>query len=68
MPQAAEVVLNGLKSWVMAVSGELSMTRVFPVAVPAFAEPEPEFELELDEQAASPPASTPAAATAQSRL
>jgi hypothetical protein len=66
MPQAAAVVANGLKSWVMAVSGELSMTRVLPVVVPVLAEPELEFE--LDEQAASPPASTPAAATAQSRL
>jgi hypothetical protein len=44
------------------------MTRVFPVAVPLFPEPEPEVELELDEQAAMPPASRPAAATAQSRL
>jgi len=44
------------------------MTRVFPVAVPVFPEPEPELELGLDEQAAIPPASTPAAATAQGRL
>jgi hypothetical protein len=50
----------------MAVSGELSMTRVLPGVVPVLAEPE--LELELDEHAASPPASTPAAATAQSRL
>jgi hypothetical protein len=68
MPQAGSVVMNGLNAWVMAVSGELSMTRVFPVAVPVFAAPGLELELELDEQAASPPASTPAAATAQSRL
>jgi hypothetical protein len=42
------------------------MTRVFPVvvALPELAE----LELELDEHAASPPASTPAAATARNRL
>jgi len=42
------------------------MTRVFPVAL---ALPElVELELELDEHAASPPASTPTAATARNRL
>jgi hypothetical protein len=42
------------------------MVRVFPVvlAFPALAE----LELELDEHAASPPASTAAATTAKSRL
>jgi hypothetical protein len=55
-----------LNAWVMEVSGELSMTRVFPVvvALPELAE----LELELDEHAARPPASRPAAATAKSRL
>jgi hypothetical protein len=48
----------------MEVSGELSMIRVFPVvlALPALA------ELELDEHAASPPASTATADIARSRL
>jgi hypothetical protein len=44
------------------------MTRVFPVVAPVLPDPEPELELGLDEQAAIPPASRPAAATAQSRL
>jgi hypothetical protein len=51
----------------MEVSGELSMIRVFPVvlALPALAE----LELgELDEHAASPPASTVTAVIARSRL
>jgi hypothetical protein len=54
---------------VIAVSGELSITRVFPVVVPPLAElaAEPELELEL-EHAASPAASRPAVATARSRL
>jgi hypothetical protein len=53
----------------MAVSGELSITRVFPVVVPLLAEldVEPELELEL-EHAASPAASRPAVATARSPL
>jgi hypothetical protein len=66
MPYAAWVIANGLKFWVMAVSGELSMTRVLPVVVvlvPAELELEPELE-----HAASPPASTAAAATARTRL
>src|SRR5271166_167716 len=62
MPQGSPVGTNGLKSWVMEVSGELSMTRVFPVVVAV------ELVLELDEHAASPPASTAAAVTASSRL
>ena len=56
---------NGLNAWVMEVSGELSMTRVFPVVL---ALELAELELELDEHAASPPASTAAAATVSSRL
>jgi hypothetical protein len=61
------VVANGLKAWVIEVSGELSITRVFPVVVPVLAELGPELEVEL-EQAASPAASRPAVATAKSRL
>src|ERR1700730_2095509 len=54
----------------MVVSGELSMNRVFPwLAVPPV---EPVLvlvlELELDEQAASPAVSRPAAASAMSLL
>jgi len=56
----------GLKDWVMLDSGELSMTRVFPVAVLALVLPE--LGLPLDEHAASPAASRPAAPTAKSRL
>jgi hypothetical protein len=69
MPQGAPVGTNGLKLWVMVDSGELSMTRVLPVAVPAFVlvPVPPELEL-LDEHAASPAASKPAAPTARSRL
>ena len=33
MPYGAPVGTNGLNAWVMVVSGELSMTRVFPVAL-----------------------------------
>src|SRR5580658_8523224 len=56
----------GLNACVMEVSGELSITRVLPmaVAVPG----ELELELELDEHAASPAASKPAVASAKSRL
>jgi hypothetical protein len=43
------------------------MTRVLPVVVVP-AELELEFELALDEHAASPAASKPAVATAKSRL
>src|SRR5271165_1013758 len=64
MPQASPVGTNGLKSWVMEVSGELSMTRVLPVVLAL----ELALVLELDEHAASPPASTAAAPTANSRL
>jgi len=52
---------------VIEVSGELSMTRVFPVVVPWLLDVEPELELEL-EQAASPAASRPAVATAKNHL
>src|SRR5256885_17146980 len=69
MPQGAPVGTNGLKLWVMVDSGELSMTRVFPVVVaePVFEPVAPELVL-LDEHAASPAASKPAAPTAKSRL
>jgi hypothetical protein len=67
MPYAGWVLTNGLKSWVIEVSGELSITRVFPVVVPAELDVEPELELEL-EHAASPAASRPAVATAKSPL
>src|ERR1700761_2872975 len=70
MPYAACVGANGLKACVMVDSGELSITRVLPMALLLVPE-ELELELELDpelEHAASPAASTPAAATAKSRL
>src|SRR5436190_18080513 len=68
MPQGAPVGTNGLKVWVMVDSGELSITRVFPVAAELVFEPVlPELELP-DEHAASPAASKPAAPTARSRL
>jgi len=67
MPQGAPVGTNGLKLWVMVDSGELSMTRVFPVALPVFVFVAPELE-PLDEHAASPAASKPAAPTARNRL
>jgi hypothetical protein len=53
----------------MLVSGELSMTRVFPVVVVPLLLPEPALDVELElEHAASPPASTLTAAIAKSRL
>ena len=55
-----------MKSWVMVVSGELSMTRVFPV-VEALLELDAELELEL-EHAPSPTASKEAVAAAKSHL
>src|SRR5438045_4079781 len=68
MPQGAPVGTNGLKVWVIVDSGELSITRVFPVAAEPVLEPVvPELVL-LDEHAASPAASKPAAPTAKSRL
>ena len=65
MPCGATVGTNGLKSWVIALSGELSMTSVLdaPAAPPdELVEPEP------DEQAPSPAASRPVTATAMSLL
>src|SRR5580658_10052056 len=50
----------------MVVSGELSMTRVFPVVAALLVELP--LELVLDEQAASPAVSRPAAASAMSLL
>src|SRR5580704_5640920 len=50
----------------MVVSGELSMTRVFPVVAALLVELP--LELVLDEQAASPAVSMPAAASAISLL
>src|SRR5690242_6931692 len=68
MPQGAPVGTNGLNVWVMVDSGELSMTSVLPVvAAPVFVFVPPELVL-LDEHAASPAASRPAAPTAKSRL
>jgi hypothetical protein len=66
MPQGAPVGTNGLNVWVMVDSGELSMTRVFPVALLLLVVPG--LELLDDEHAASPAASKPAAPTAKSRL
>jgi hypothetical protein len=64
------VVTNGLNAWVIEVSGELSMTRVFPVVVALPVEPELAFVLELvlDEQAATPAASRTAADRAKNCL
>jgi hypothetical protein len=54
----------------MEVSGELSITRVFPVVVALPVEPELAFVLELvlDEQAATPAASRTAADRAKNCL
>jgi hypothetical protein len=69
MPWGASVETNGLKAWVIVDSGELSMTRVFPVALLVPVELELELELVPElEHAASPAASRPAAPTAKSRL
>src|SRR5690242_18105363 len=69
MPQGAPVGTNGLKVWVMVDSGELSMTRVFPVAAEPVFEPVLPEELGLlDEHAASPAAGKPPAPAAKSRL
>src|SRR5438270_4632068 len=68
MPYASPVETYGLKSWFRLVSGELSITRAGSAPVPDDDdddEPEPD---ELDEQAAAPAASSPAAATAANRL
>jgi hypothetical protein len=64
MPCGAAVDTNGLKSWVIVVSGELSMTRVLDdLDELDFDEPDG-----LDEQAPSPAASRPTAAMATSPL
>jgi hypothetical protein len=53
---------------VIEVSGELSITRVFPVVVAGLL-PDADGELELElEHAASPTPSKPAVAAAMSRL
>jgi hypothetical protein len=73
------VVANGLKSWVMLFSGELSITRAGCAPPPVLALAPPlELPLELpvlalvelllEEQAAIPAARRPAAAMAASRL
>src|SRR5215470_5807035 len=68
MPHGAPVGTNGLKVWVMVDSGELSMTSCLPVVAAPVVELElPELD-PLDEHAASPAASKPAAPTAKSRL
>ncbi len=64
MPCGAAVGTNGLKSWVIVLSGELSMTRV-PEA-PELEEPPPP-EGEPEPHALSPAASSPAAVTTMSR-
>ena len=61
MPWGAAVDTNGLKSCVMPFSGELSMTSVAPVVALEGAEL-------LDEQAASPAARRPVAASASALL
>src|SRR5260370_13287939 len=52
----------------MVVPVEVDMTRVFPVVEALPVELEPVLELDLDEQAASPAVSRPAAASAMSLL
>src|SRR6266487_1110140 len=60
MPCGATVETNGLKSWVMALSGELSITNVCDLLVAG--------EPGLDEHAPSPAARMAAAATVMSLL
>ena len=65
MPCGAAVDTNGLKSWVMVVSGELSMTRVSDdLDEVDFDEP----GAGVDEHAATPAASRPTAAMATTPL
>src|SRR5580698_5329551 len=64
----AAVVAYGLKSWTMLVSGELSITRVAPVLAAAGVDDFATGLDELDEQAATPAASRPAASTATNLL
>jgi hypothetical protein len=64
MPWGAAVETNGLKSWVIVLSGELSMTSCWDLLVVD----EPVPELAADEHAPSPAARRPAAATMMSLL
>jgi hypothetical protein len=77
MPLIGELPTNGLKFWVMLVSGEDSITRAGALEAeagevelePAAGElPEAEGEDELDEQAARPAARRPVAASATALL
>jgi hypothetical protein len=75
MPLIAELPANGLKFWVMLVSGEDSITRAGPVAVAALELEPAAGELlvvegvdELDEQAARPAARSPVAESASALL
>ena len=65
MPCGAAVDTNGLKSSVMVVSGELSMTRVLEALDLV---DEPPLELFVDEHAPRPADSRPTAAIATSPL
>ena len=80
MPHVALVGANGLKAWVIEVSGELSITRVGPLAlvlvlpvllavaeVEAF-DPGVELVLGLEEHAATPAVTITTAAAAMNRL
>jgi hypothetical protein len=74
MPLIGELPTNGLKFWVMLVSGEDSITSAGALEVEA-GELEPAVELlevegvdELDEQAARPAARRPVAASATALL
>jgi hypothetical protein len=72
MPLIGELPTNGLKFWVMLVSGEDSITRAGPVEVEALAVEPPVLEADgedvLDEQAARPAARSPAAESATALL
>jgi hypothetical protein len=74
MPQVALVGANGLKAWVIEVSGELSITRVAPVplVLPVLlaedVDPGVELVLGLEEHAARPTAVNTTAAAAMNRL
>jgi hypothetical protein len=71
MPQEALVTANGLKAWVIEVSGELSITRVEavpPLLVVDFVDPGVELVLGLEEHAATPAVTRTTAAAAMNRL
>ena len=78
MPHVALVGANGLKAWVIEVSGELSITRVGPLAlllpvavllaVAEVVDPGVELVLGLEEHAATPAAVKTTAAAALNRL